>query len=289
MKQYECERCHYQTTDMSSYRRHLKREIPCKPEFSFVEPSVLLHRSYIREDKPVGCPHCHKRFSSDKNMKYHIKTAHSDEGDDQTTRPIASMCNENCSGSIQQNNITGGVSVNINNLVINALGKEDISYITNHPNFQRFMIKCIREQMDGLCTYLTKKHLHPDHPENHNIRKLTKKEDFIEFFDGKQWRLSHTDRVMETVLNEIEKDFQNCIDCLSEPLTDNLKKPLDIFMTNIGKALGWDLTGINYSDDDIDEPSDVDKQQCKKRFLKLLCELIYRFSRTKRKEELGKL
>jgi transcription elongation factor Elf1 len=290
---YQCERCHHISKSISDHRKHLNREFPCPSTFSSTDTSILFRKSYIREDKPFGCSFCIKRFSSNKTLKHHLNTIHSNcvqqvqPSENHMHAPVNVTAAHDANVNVNNGQIDNSVNITLN---INALGKEDVGYITNHTHFQRFVIKCVKEQADGLCTYLTKRHMHPNHPENHNIRKLHKKEDVMEFFDGTEWKLNRSEKVLETVLTEVEKDFQNCIDCLDEPVDGNIKKALDRFMESIGTALEWDLSSMNYDfkQDDIDEPSPTEKQRCKRRFIKLLCEIIYRFSRQKRKDEVGK-
>jgi hypothetical protein len=183
------------------------------------------------------------------------------------------------------------------NITINAFGKEDISYITNHPSCKNwFLNKCIKPQILGLCEFLSKKHLNPNHPENQTLQKLVKKDKYMEYFDGKAWKLSFVDTVLDDALARMEKDFQECAKQLpSDPRTTRF---LRNFMDNVGEPLSWDLDNENFtykednSDSDdgdssssSDEDSEAEKEEVKRKIFEIMCEYVYRHSKDKKREK----
>ena len=167
--------------------------------------------------------------------------------------------------------------VNIQNITINGLGKEDVSYITDNPHFNRYMISCIRNNVDGICDYMVRKHFNPEHPENHNVRKLNKKDEYMDCYDGKQWKVKLTRKVLDDIFRNIEKEFTEFVD---QAITDEglLKKQwLDNFMREVGGPLEWDMTSRDYDFDE--EMSEDAKTMHKNTIYRLACEYIYRHSK----------
>jgi hypothetical protein len=174
------------------------------------------------------------------------------------------------------NNINNGTITN-NTFVINGLGEEDITYLTNSRDYKRFMSHCIRDNIGGVCEFMVRKHLDQDHPENVNIRKLNKKDEFIEYHDGKTWKLGVSDNVLDDVFSKIEKDFANFVDMFVSQ--DHLlqKQWIDRFMKKVGEPLEWDLTSTSY-DYEFSDMSDDLKETMKARIYRIACQYIYRHS-----------
>jgi hypothetical protein len=198
-------------------------------------------------------------------------TSHSNNS---TSTSTTHSHNTNC------NNVT-------QNIVINAFGKEDISYITDHPNAQRFITKCLRNQAPGLCEFISKKHLNTAHPENQNIRKMNKKDEFMDIFDGKEWQIDAASRVVEKMLAHAEGDIKQILNASREqrnPADKSLTIAVNEFMEGTGSYLDWDLSiesDYDGESSDIDEDvSESEKRRIKKQMSRLLCEYVYRFSKT---------
>ena len=81
------------------------------------------------------------------------------------------------------------------------------------------MNKCIEDKANGICNLLAKKHFDPEHPENHNIRKLNKKDNFLEIYNNNKWNtrdyksgLDHITIPLETTFSIFMEKMveQNC-------------------------------------------------------------------------------
>jgi len=283
---YECERCQYKTYAKHSLLNHYKRKNQCEPKYSDKPLSELLNEIQATA-KTSRCTDCDKTFTTSSNLYRHIRTCSAKKN--ALTNKIATLeqaindlKNATTTTTIQNANTIQNIQQNIH---INGLGQEDKSYITEHPLFNRFMIRCIRDKMEGLCDYMVRKHFSPDHPENHNIRKLNKKDDFIDCYDGRKWRIKLTQKVLDEIFRNIEKDFTEFVDrAISEE--GILKKEwLDSFMREVGIPLDWDFTGEDY-DFEEDMPDD-EKERLKNRMYGLACEYIYRHSKAPRAEADG--
>ena len=169
----------------------------------------------------------------------------------------------------------------VNNITINALGQESFQKLLENPTpeLTKFMTNCIKNGPTGVCQLLIKKHFDDQQPENHNLRKLNKKDDFIEFHDGTDWQLGLYDNVLEDVFKVLEHHFTNFVDrfaCQSQVLR---KQWLDKFMKQVGEPLEWDFTSHEYDYEFNDNMTSEEKERLKNRVFNLAVEYIYRHSK----------
>lgn len=295
-KQFECKRCGYKTLIKSNLLKHLRIKNPCVAANANIDRDVLVDElipEKIYSENAHICKFCNRKFNSQPNHSRHQKICKQNKEnlEDNELRCIVSdlqgqiaelkaQVQTSCSKQTPQQVSNTNCQTNNGtiNYIINNFGKEDTSYITSHPAFSAFMTKCIRTKAEGVLEYITKKHFHPDHPENHNIRKLNKKDDFIEVKSGKEWRLRFKEDVLDDVFISIESAFANFVDeAFAEDGT--LKRQwLDTFMASVGEPLDWDLSSDKY--EYSGDMSDEDKQFLKERIYRLVIEGIYRNTKT---------
>lgn len=287
---FTCERCGYEATQKVHLINHLQRKKACQPDLSNTDRNVLLEELTNKDDLPFKCDNCGTGFKYRQSKYRHEQTCEQTNVIRKLTKELKSLkrqmeivssgnnaTNNTNNGNITTNNTTNTTNANvINNITVNGLGKEDIGYLTEHPRFQQFMIKCIKERTDGIMEYLEKKHFDPSHPENHNLKKM-KRDDFIEVYDGKKWRLRFKEDVLEDVFEHMQRDFANFVE---EAFIENgqlQKRILDQFMNTVGKPLNWDLTAGEYEyEGEIEEEK---RQQLQTKIYKLALEHIYKKSK----------
>jgi len=186
-------------------------------------------------------------------------------------------------GHVNNTSIVGDHNT-ANIININGIGKEDITFLTNNPRFKSFMTSCIKNQLDGVMEYLEKKHFHPRHPENHNLKKLTKKDSFMECYDGTKWRLRYCDDILHDVFHNMQIAFAEFVETATED--GKLKKVwLDNFMSTVGTPLDWDINCDNY--ENSDNMTERQKLHLKERLFALAIEHIYK--KSKQKHRMGKM
>lgn len=278
-----CKRCGTCLSTKEALLKHLQRKNPCPAVLEDVSREKLITETL---DEFVQCTYCDKVFRHATSMYRHRKDCVKKNVQTQETtlklqqeieelRAAVAKLSQQPAVVGNNNNINNGTMVQ--NITINALGKEDISYITKHPNFKRFMVNCIRDKMDGVCEYLVKKHFDKQHPENHNIKKMNKKDDFMEVYDGSKWKVRYSDDILEDIFGHMYRDFANFVE---EAFTEEgvVKRVwLDNFMKNVAMPLEWDLSTGEYEFEG--EVSDENKKEIKTKIYKLACEYIYRHSK----------
>jgi uncharacterized C2H2 Zn-finger protein len=284
----ECKRCGHVSGQRTDLIKHLRRKKTCAPTKEDIDVTILLDELLPTgsKEKAFQCGKCDKVYSTRQAKSRHMKTCISvdDSEKDNMLQRIVAMEEEikilRAKTQSQENNCINNTH-NINNgtvinqhVQINGLGRENIRYITQDPKFCEFMTACIKGKMNGLMDYMVRKHFDPKHPENHNVRKLNKKEDFMEVYDGMKWRTQYSDEILEDVFHHMQTDFANFVD---EALTEDgvIKKVwLDNFMDKVGAPLEWDLyseAGYEYDK----EMTDEQKEAQKLRIYKLACRYVY--------------
>lgn len=287
MQEYICARCGHTSTDKSNFIRHMKKKKVCPPVYQDISREEVLKNLNSTKELNFACRYCSKGFGCSSSKYRHEKACFIElkmkkEIDELKTRLDIVETQRQNQSSNNTNNINNG-NLNqgtINNITINAFGKENIDYLLEHSGYNAFMINCIKDRACGLMNFLLKKHFDPKHPENINIRKLNKKDDFMEINDGKKWRLRFKEDVLEDVFIHLQNNFSDFVEqCMTTADTNPLKKQwLDNFMQDVGEPLNWDLSNDFY--EYCENLPEEKKTKLKEKIYKLAIEHVYRSSQT---------
>lgn len=290
--EFQCERCRYTAKTKANLIRHLRKQAPCASSFSSRSVEDIL--TDMVKEKKYSCSVCSKGFTNEQSKRRHERSCENVERlklledlktiQEQHVKELQCLREELQKSTASTNIVNSNNTINNfqQNITINAFGKEDISYISHHPNLSRFLAKCLKEQSEGLCEYIAKKHLNHSHPENNNIRKLNKKDKFIDYYNGNEWKISNADRMLEKILTGAEEDIQRFVN--ENPPDRNLRNAANAFMEGTGVSLSWNLNGDNYEFDEEDiggDDGEKRKKQIKQHIFGLLCEYVYRYSKNK--------
>ena len=148
--------------------------------------------------------------------------------------------------SLLKNQGSNNITYNTN-IILNAFGKENISYISND------YIKGLISSGPVSCIPKLLQHIHfnPDHSENHNIKIPNKKEPYAKIYNGTNWEISDRKQAIEemtdkayTILNEhyvggndYMANFRIQYENNSKKLTKRLTKDTEIMIINSQKSL----------------------------------------------------
>ena len=281
----------------------------CKTDFKNSKAKTL-HISKCTGTSPFECRKCGLHFTTTSNRIRHEKRINCQErrlavvpegGALATTTAAATAANNagavithssnNTNTMTHSNNVT--TTNNNINITVNALGKESVGHLEDNltPDMRRFMMHCIKGGTSGVCQMVIRKHFDEQHPENQNIRKCNKKDDFMEFHDGSTWQVDIRDNVLKTVFARLERTFSTFVDGLwqgiCQPSQMMRKQWIDDFMKKVGEPLEWDLTSTQY-DYEFDESMTAEqKEQLRNKIFSLAAEYVYRS--TKKMVESGQV
>ena len=281
----------FSVSDRIPYVDDIDFSVNSKPVYDCTSCYKVFTRLYrLKNHKCKGkqhsleCEKCHKRYASTSSLSHHKRCCKAAEKLQQIAmlqeeidnlKQQISITNINNTAHINShntNNTNNGVIVNIN-----GLGKENLNYLTQSPGFKKFMTKCIKSKLDGIIDYLEHKHFHPEHPENHNLKKLTKKDDFMQCYDGKKWKLRYCSDIMSDVFDNMQLAFAEFVETTMED--GKLKKVwVDNFMHAVGTPLEWDVDCDDY-ELETSKMTDEQKKRIKDKVFTLAIEHIYQSSK----------
>ena len=301
---YHCEICDYNTNIKYCYNKHLDTK---KHKNNIIINDNLI----IEKNKNFICDKCNKQLKSKQNLEYH-KTC---------CRGIYSLlecckCNKKFNKSItryvhekkciklENNNnnnnnnnksyVTNNNNYNITNIgtqnnntiniAVNNFGNEKFDYFLEHPDFVQFMNNCIENKVDGICNLIVKKHFDPEHPENHNIRKMNKKDNFLEIYKDNNWNTKNYKDGLDYITIPLEMTFSIFMEKMIEHNQIIKTNVIQHFMKEVGSILTWDLSAGDYNfsfnnNDMHSDMSDKSKNMLKLKIYKVFCECLYKYSK----------
>ncbi len=285
MIMFTCRRCGHTTDRKHSLLLHLQRKKTCFATDEDVPVDELIEELTSKEvwDKSYDCENCGRVFKTRQGKCKHKKNCFVDKKNDEIQelkRQIEELKSAVASKPVVANNTTNNNNGTINNTVnnnihIHAFKKEDVQHILDHLKFHDAMLQAVQKRKDGVMYLIGKKHFDPNHPENHTIKKMKKKDPFIEIYDGKQWVLRDQEDVLEEVFIGVHNLFSHFVDQYTGDWK-KMKCVLDEFMRTVGQPLNWDLNSDEYEYNR--EMDDKQKDECRKRLFRLAYEYIYRRS-----------
>jgi hypothetical protein len=178
---YLCKRCGLDFTQKITLITHLKKKKTCIPIENDIEPHKLIEE--LKDiTKKIGkeCEKCNKLYKNDETLRKHKCVL---EG----TKPYLEKINERLDKLEEENkmlktklennapkslikNITNNNSTNngiINNITINAFGKENLEHL--YEKALPITINVIKNKLEGLLKMSEKIYMDPAHPENQTI------------------------------------------------------------------------------------------------------------------------
>tara|TARA_B100000575_G_C23139114_1_gene662461 strand:- start:3917 stop:4822 length:906 start_codon:yes stop_codon:yes gene_type:complete len=186
-----------------------KNDKKCIPNESFLHPNKNSSGSEIKCNSIITCEYCAKTFTHHQNYYRHKK--YNCKKKDQYTRKELEIMIESRDNTIKELSsqieklldkigTTNNTTNNTFNFVVNAFGKEDISYI--HSSFIQGLIQ--NGPYNSIPKLLKEIHFHPEHSENLNVKIPNKKLQVAQIFNGVNW--VYKDK-RETIENMSDKAY----------------------------------------------------------------------------------
>jgi uncharacterized CHY-type Zn-finger protein len=212
---YTCKRCGYETTYKHNLIKHLSRKTICNARESSVDiaTEILIDELTKKDYNNVtyDCDYCKKKFNNNSNCKKHmlicklkpVETAKEPECMNLLMKELQALKEEmkalKGNGATQIGNQQNIAQQNIT-INVNKFGEENTSHISDD-----FLTECVIQQNQGMLNLLRLTHFDPEHPENHNIRMLSKKQGILEFVGDGRWVAGDKN----TILNDmIRRGYQ---------------------------------------------------------------------------------
>ena len=239
MVTYRCIKCDYITGRKSDFIKHKQRKIPCSintmkgvennDEYevnhfeSFSNHFESLNTSLPKQTEE--CMYCGSKFSLKTNLTRHLKNncivlkcqmnKKKDDEISELKAEVKKLHDELVSKP--QNIITninkGQISNNSNNkisnktITINSYGNESIDHLSSE--YFKDLISLPYTAVQKLIKDI---HCNPHVPENHNLRKRNKKDKFIEYYDGKKWKVEDKKKKLDHLVDMTFTILENIVD-----------------------------------------------------------------------------
>lgn len=204
MTEYMCARCHYTTQWLSNFKKHLNRQHQCQALFSDTDTHELLKpfTKTLETGYTFKCEHCSKLFKTQKSCNQHSqrcpnKPKENEQNiNNQISNPTVTNTVNN-SPNTQINNTQ--INNNVNHVIINikSFGQENLSYLEQDKSF---LTNCLLSR--DIKTLIENIHCDKDHPENHNVRIRSTKQELMETYIDGGWIISDQDETLDELLNK---------------------------------------------------------------------------------------
>ena len=262
----------------------------CKCKKVFANKSNLKrHLSICKGVDSLTCPVCFKSFNKQQGKYQHMKNVKC------TPPPPPEMIannNANCHNNII-NNITNQtinqvinnttnqiVNYNVTHVKLNAFGEEDFSHLVNNHELLRSFL---RKKETGVLECANMMYADSEHPENWTIRKLNRKDDFVEVYNGKEWKMVYKDYAYKKVKYKVGIVLTDEVDYMIE--TDTYKKhsyTIRSFYNYIALPMDWEFEStFGYELDSLlkDKATNEEAKKSNMKVSRGLFEMLYRESK----------
>jgi hypothetical protein len=223
MDRYTCSRCNYTTNSVSNYKKHLLRKNSCETLFESISTNDLLQQLDLKQKRNFDykCEYCEKTFKTPQNKYQHKQrcaknvniSEHVEEKLNALEEEIRNLksqistpptiagtsainTNKNNQNSNNNNNNSNNV---VNQVVINvkSFGQENLSYIEKDKDF---LTSCLMSR--DIKSLIENIHCDKNHPENHNVRIKSTKQELMETFVDGGWIISDQEETLDELMNK---------------------------------------------------------------------------------------
>jgi hypothetical protein len=206
------------------------KEVGITSKTEVLPPTIKSKKSPIVVEKAtISCKYCDKKVQTKSSLNRHFKICKLKPITISDLPSIESSIknkineqlltvNNNYSKVINNNTINN--TQNIQNIIVmdkmnlREFGKEDLDHITDEV-----MNKAIKYPQAGILNLIREIHFNDTMPQNQNINILNKKEQFIEIFNGKEWKKQDKKIAIQNIITS-KKDIMD--DYVEEKTEKNL-------------------------------------------------------------------
>lgn len=186
----QCEKCEKILSSKQNYTKHIEN---CKGKINILEclhckKQFTLHQAKYRHQK--NC------LIKQEKLEEELKKAKEEEELKEKTKEQAPLI-QNIGN---QTNIAGNQTTNIIN--INSFGKENKDYITRD-----FILKCFEDGEYGVCQMLYKIYFDEQHPENHNVKLGSLRNNYVEIKRDRDWMIEGLNNTLQNMIRTASDDI----------------------------------------------------------------------------------
>ena len=197
---YECKRCGLTSKYKENIIRHIKKNTCKSKDKTEYTQEELLEHLIGSEFETFDCDQCGAVFKTCSGLRKHIPkcigintTTNTNNGDQNIIGDHNTMQNTN--------NTTNNINIHI---TLNNFGEENTDYITRDD-----IERCITDR--DIEYLITRIHLDPDHPENHNIKLQNKRAGLVKIYNKNVWKTKYISDKEDNILFEMYERLMNCI------------------------------------------------------------------------------
>lgn len=253
---FDCSICH---KTLKTRRSHVNHEIKCKEK-------------YEKQQETLHCKICDKHFSRLSSRKRHEQQKEHIEA----TNALLSSGDHNTNTI---NNITNNINITVEIPKINKFGYDETQYLYNNKDF---ILRCVYQALPGLLKLIKAKNFNSKHPENKNIQKENKRDEFIKVYNGKTWQYKMKDDALEDLLRSTSIIADNIVDkYLEGDEFDDIAKLEGFKRDDFIKRIQGYIQILRLFDFPIGDEvikTDISKDINKNKILRILDEFVYNHS-----------
>lgn len=243
--------------------QHCDKKFACKQnlDYHLNKKKFKCFETVIKKKKKTDfiCEFCDKIYTRNINLKKHIQKNHHDatkntnklilkkmdeiqkqnseiqKQNNELQKQIELLKQQNINININDNSVNDNSinNSNVTNVIVQPHTLENIDYLDNYT-----MGFCVRKPLLGIPKLVQLINFNPEHPENHNVHLMNKKEKRYKVFNGKTWSVMNQDEVIElfitTQTSRIEDYEENHLK-LNEEDKEKLTEILDL-ADSVGKG-----------------------------------------------------
>lgn len=207
---FKCRRCDYVANDRNHLIRHLSRKYPCKIIKEDISCDDCLKDVKAQLVPSFVCEFCSKSYSHRCNLSRHKKSCKHKVEQESEIRTVAhtlQLLREEIrqlkistasTDRVQIQNNTGE-NINIQNITIHmrSFGCENTSHIEHNPDF---LTSCLMQR--DIKSVIESIHCDKEHPENHNVRIKSLRNDLMETFVDGKWIITDKEETLDELVRK---------------------------------------------------------------------------------------
>jgi hypothetical protein len=191
---HTCKRCNKDLSSRQSLIRHLKKRIPCES----INEDISLD-DYLNElnlNKQYNCIYCSKSFNHKQGKYRHMSSCSMKDSQCVSMKDYCDLkrrieCLEKNDKPVVINNF----GTQINNINLKTFGYENMDYLN-----KEFLNSCLL--MNSIVPLIENIHFDKDHPENHNVKLKSSKQELMETYVDGKWIITDTDDTLNELINK---------------------------------------------------------------------------------------